>query len=105
MTDTAIEQRDEQVAEAIVSGQSLRSVRREFGLNATELGDVLERLWPVDTQARLQMIKRDVGRIDRLIQVFYEKALAGDVQSGLLTVRIWERLHELLGLARRRSLA
>jgi len=30
--------------------------------------------------------------------VFYEKALAGDVQSGLLTVRIWERLHELLGL-------
>ena len=42
--------------------------------------------------------KRDVGRIDRLIQVFYEKALAGDVQSGLLTVRIWERLHELLGL-------
>jgi len=26
--------------------------------------------------------------LDRLTQVFYEKALAGDVQSGLLTVRI-----------------
>src|SRR5215831_16687829 len=98
MTGTAIEQRDGQVAEAIVSGRSLQVVRKEFGLSVTELGDVLERLWPVDTQARLQMIKRDVGRIDRLIQVFYEKALAGDVQSGLLTVRIWEGLHELLGL-------
>src|SRR5262249_55301164 len=59
---------------------------------------VLEKLWPIDTQARLRIVKRDVGKLDRLTQVFYEKALAGDVQSGLLTVRIWERLHELLGL-------
>jgi hypothetical protein len=98
MTDTVIEQRDEQVAEAIVSGRSLQVVRKEFGLSAAELDIVLEKLWPIDTQARLRIVKRDVGKLDRLTQVFYEKALAGDVQSGLLTVRIWERLHELLGL-------
>jgi hypothetical protein len=99
MTDAAFdEQRDEQVAEAIVSGRSLRAVRKKFGLNQAEIDSVLERLWPVDTEARIRMIKRDVGKLDRLTQVFYEKALAGDVQSGLLTVRIWERLHELLGL-------
>jgi len=44
------------------------------------------------------MIKADLGKIDRLTQIFFEKALAGDVQSGLLTVRIWERKHELLGM-------
>ena len=98
MTDTVIEQRDEQVAEAIVSGRSLQVVRKEFGLSTAELDIVLEKLWPIDTQARLRIVKRDVGKLDRLTQVFYEKALAGDVQSGLLTVRIWERLHELLGL-------
>ena len=98
MTDAVIEQRDEQVAEAIVSGRSLQVVRKEFGLSTAELDIVLEKLWPIDTQARLRIVKRDVGKLDRLTQVFYEKALAGDVQSGLLTVRIWERLHELLGL-------
>src|SRR5215831_15060356 len=97
MTDTA-EQRDEQVAEAITSGRSLQVVRKEFGLSAVEIDAVLEKMWPVNLQARIRMIKRDVGRLDRLVQVFLEKALAGDVQSGLLTVRIYERLHELLGM-------
>jgi hypothetical protein len=44
------------------------------------------------------MIKSDLGKLDRLTQVFYEKALGGCIQSGLLTVRIWERKHELLGM-------
>ena len=92
------EQRDEAIADAIVSGRSLRAVRREFGLSQTEIDAALERLWPIDTQSRLQMIKADLGKIDRLTQIFFEKALAGDVQSGLLTVRIWERKHELLGM-------
>src|SRR5262249_61008282 len=98
MTDTVIEPRDEQVAEAIVSGRSLQVVRKEFGLSTAELDIVLEKLWPIDTQARLRIVKRDVGKLDRLTQVFYEKALAGDVQSGLLTGRIWGRLHALFGL-------
>src|SRR5215472_13567733 len=97
MTDTALE-RDEAVAEAITSGRSLQAVRRELSLSAAELDAALERLWPIDTAARVRVIKRDVGRLDRLTEVFYLKALAGDVPSGLLTVRIWERLHELLGL-------
>src|SRR5262249_34140405 len=91
------DERDEQVAEAIVSGKSLRVVRREFGLSQAEIDSVLERLWPVDTEARIRMIKRDVGRLDRLTQIFYEKALGGCIQSGLLTVRIYERLHSLIG--------
>ena len=100
MTDITIERdeaKDEQVAEAIVSGRSLRAVRKEFGLSQAEIDSVLERLWPVDTEARIRMIKRDVGRLDQLIEKFYEKALGGCIQSGLLTVRVYERLHSLIG--------
>jgi len=104
MTDTAIgtaigqEQRDEAIAEALTAGRSLRAVRKEFGISTAELDGALERLWPIDAVARLRMIKSDLGKLDRLTQVFYEKALAGCIQSGLLAVRIWERKHELLGM-------
>ena len=96
--DTALAERDERVAEALESGRSLRMVRREFSLTQSDLDAALERLWPVDNQARLRMIKGDLGRLDKLAQVFFEKALGGDVQSGAVAVKIWERKHALLGL-------
>src|SRR5262249_26028143 len=92
------EQRDEAIADAIVSGRSLRAVRREFGLSQAEIDAALERLWPIDTASRLQMIKADLGQITRLTQVFFEKGRAGDTQSCLCAVRLWERKHELLGM-------
>ena len=100
MTDTTIEHdeaKDEQVAEAIINGRSLQAVRKEFSLSEGELDAVLERLWPVSTSARIRMIKRDIGRLDRLIEKCYERALGGCIQSGLLAVRIYERLHSLVG--------
>jgi len=39
-----------------------------------------------------------VGQITRLTQVFVEKGLAGDTQSCLCAVRLFERKHELLGM-------
>ena len=92
------EQRDEAIADAIVSGRSLRSVRKEFRLTEAEIDAALERLWPIDTASRLQMIKADLGQITRLTQVFFEKGLAGDTQSCLCAVRLWKRKHELLGM-------
>jgi hypothetical protein len=99
MSDTAaIGERDEAVAEAITSGRSLRLVRKEFSLTEAELDAVLERLWPVSTEARIRMIKHDVGCLQRLIEKFYEKALGGDVNSATLVVKAWERKAALLGL-------
>lgn len=98
MTDAAIEERNEQVAEAITSGRSLRLVRKEFSLTETELDAILERLWPLSTEARIRRIKHDVACLQRLIEKFFEKALAGDVNSGVLCVRAWERKAALLGL-------
>ena len=98
MTDTAIEPRDEQVAEALVAGRSVRAVQKQFGLTTAELDAALDRLWPIDTAARLRTIKTDLGQLNQLTQVFYEKALAGDVPAGTVTVKLWERKHQLLGL-------
>jgi len=99
MSDTAaIEERDEAVAEAITNGRSLQLVRKEFSLTEAELDAVLERLWPVSTEARIRMIKHDVGCLQRLIEKFYEKALGGDVNSATLVVKAWERKAALLGL-------
>ena len=101
MTDaTAIEQRDEQIVEALVAGRSVRVIQREFSLTVVELDQALERCFPLDTAARLRTIRGDLSRLDRLIEKFYLKAIAGDgdVHSGMLTVKAWERKAELLGL-------
>ena len=98
VTDTAIEQRDELIAEALVAGRSIRAVRKEFGLSTAELDGVLERLYPIDTAARLRMIKGELGKLDRLLEVFYAKGLQGDPISAGVAVKIWERKHDLAGL-------
>jgi len=98
MTETEIEQRDELVAEAITSGRSLRAVRKEFGLSVAELDAALERCWPIDLAARLRMIRTDGGKLDRMIEVFFQKAIAGDVNSATLVVKALERKAELFAL-------
>jgi hypothetical protein len=101
MTDAvAIEQRDDAIVGALVAGRSVRVVQREFGLTVVELDQALERCFPLDTAARLRTIRGDLSRLDRLIEKFYLKAMAGDgdVNSAALVVKAWERKAELLGL-------
>jgi hypothetical protein len=98
MTDATVIDRDDAVAEAITSGRSLRLVRKEFALTEAELDAILERLWPLSTEARLRTIKHDIACLQRLIEKFLEKAMAGDVNSGVLCVRAWERKAAMLGL-------
>src|SRR5262249_18710435 len=101
MTDAAaIGQRDEAVVQALVAGRSVRVVRREFSLTVNELDQALERCFPLDTSARLRQIRGDLSKLERLIEKFYLKALAGDgdVNSAILVVKAWERKAALLGL-------
>ena len=100
MTGTAVVEQDEAIVEALVAGRSVRVVQREFSLTVTELDQALERCFPLDTAARLRTIRSDLSRLDRLIEKFYLKALAGngDVDSATLVVRAWERKSALLGL-------
>ena len=61
MTDTALEERDEAIAEALVAGRSVRSVRKEFNLTLDEIDAIIARTWPVDNRARVRMIMTDLG--------------------------------------------
>ena len=96
----AVERRDEQIVEALTAGRSVRVIQREFSLTVVELDQALERCFPLDTAARLRTIRADLGKLDRLIEKFYLKAIAGDgdVNSAALVVKAWERKTELLGL-------
>jgi hypothetical protein len=83
MTDAAIETRDvtEQVATAISAGRSLRLIKRDFSLTETELDQVLEKLWPVSNDARIRMVKHDLGRLERIIEMLFEKSVAGNIDA------------------------
>jgi hypothetical protein len=108
MTDTAIEQRDEAnlpeqreeaVVRALLSGRTVRSVRKEFNLTLDEIDAIIARTWPVDGRARVRMIMMDCGKLDRLIAEFYRRAIAqGDVAAGTLAVKAMERKHQLTGV-------
>src|SRR5215813_2526928 len=108
MTDTAIaqrddvelpEQREDAVITALLSGRTIRSVRREFGLSLDEIDSIIARTWPVDGRARVRMVMQDLGKLDQLIAVFYRKAIAqGDVPAGTLAVKALERKHQLTGV-------
>jgi hypothetical protein len=98
MTDTAVIERDEAVAEAISSGRSLRLIRKDFSLSERELDGILEKLWPLSTEARIRTIKHDVACLQRLIETLYEKGLNGDVNAAVACIRAFERKATMLGL-------
>jgi hypothetical protein len=107
MTDaTAIEQREEQREEAVItallSGRTVRSVRKEFGLSLDELDVLVARTWPVDGRARVRMIMMDCGKLDRLIAEFYRRALlsqdATAAAFATVAIKAMERKHQLTGV-------
>jgi hypothetical protein len=100
MTDAAIETRDvtEQVATAISAGRSLRLIKRDFSLTETELDQVLEKLWPVSNDARIRMVKHDLGRLERIIEMLFEKSVAGNIDAAGTLIKALDRKSQLLGL-------
>jgi len=101
MTDTAVEGRGaavEAAEAAIADGRSLRLVRRDFSLTDAELSDILEKLCPLSTEARIRTIKHDATCLQRLIEKLYEKGLNGDTNAAVACIRAWERKAALLGL-------
>src|SRR5262249_2522751 len=108
MTDTALEQRaeadlpeerEEAVITALLSGRTVRAVRKEFNLTLDEIDAIILRTWPVDSRARLRMIMTDLGKLDRLIAEFYKRALlthdATSAAFATVAVKAMERKHQL----------
>lgn len=97
MTDTEVETRDDLVLEALASGQSLRKVRRQFALSEREFDSLLERLYPLSTEARLRTIRGDLALLNRIIETLFQKAVAGDINAATAAIRGLERKAFMLG--------
>jgi len=111
MTDTAIEQheadlpdeqREDAVIAALLSGRTVNAVKRQFNLTLDEIDAIAARTWPVDPRARVRMIMMDVGKLDRLIATFFQRALVThDVTSAAfatVAIKAMERKHQLTGV-------
>jgi len=91
--------RDEEIFNARVAGQSMRRIAYEHRMDVAEVQSIIERYTPMmDARARAIAFGIELERLDRLTQTFYEKAQCGDVQAGMLCLRIGERRAALLGL-------
>jgi hypothetical protein len=111
VTDTALEereadlpeQREEAVVTALLSGRTVRSVRKEFNLTLDEIDAIIARTWPVDNRARVRMIMMDLGLLDRLIAEFYQRALgshdATSAAFATVAIKAMERKHDLTGMS------
>lgn len=111
MTDTtAIEQREAGLPEerenavviALLSGRSIASVRAEFSLTIDQIDAIILRTWPLDSRARVRMIARDLGLLDKLISEFYKRALlthdATSAAFATVAIKAQERKASLCGL-------
>src|SRR5262249_19050483 len=92
--------RDESIVEARITGTSTRALAKLHKCSTTDVEAALDRTldYEVDNKMRLRAVKLAAARLDSLRRPFFEKALKGDTQAGLLCVKIEERLALLFGL-------
>ena len=101
MTDpTSDDVRDDFILQERLSGKSARAISKQLRCTVGEVDAALDRVLPkLDNAARLRHISHDLNRLDRLLEVFYKRAIEDvDTQAGLLCVKILERKATMLGL-------
>jgi hypothetical protein len=92
--------RDEQMFQARLSGQSVRSIARQFRVSEAQVQATVARLCtPVNVQMRVHTLQLELERLDQLEAVFYARATnEGDPQSAVICVKIAERRAAYLGI-------
>jgi hypothetical protein len=91
--------RDEQVYQARVRGQSVRQIAWAYRLSTSEVEKIIDRLAPrLDVVARAQAAAIEVERLNALHAVFYNDALEGKPQAAMVCLKIGEHIRGLLGL-------
>jgi hypothetical protein len=92
--------RDESIVEARITGTSSRALAKLHRCTSCEVEEAIDwRLdYEVDNRMRLRAVKLSAARLDALRVPFFEKAMKGDAQAGLLCVKIEERRALLFGL-------
>src|SRR5262245_61642989 len=91
----------EEIIEARVRGESVRSIAKRLGCTVTDINDVLDHFatQTISAKLRTHTLALELERLDSLQQVFERQAKAGDVASAHLVTKLIERRCILLGLA------
>src|SRR4051794_14761087 len=89
MSDEDVEDR---VWAARLHGASVRSICKTFALTPTQVHAIcLQRSPEIDHQRRRRELSLELDRLDQLQRTFFSRAVAGDIPSALLCLRISER--------------
>ena len=89
----ASEMSDDEIIQQRINGSSVRAIARTHGCAVTEVNAVMDRFADatVDDKTRKHSLAVELARLDQLQKTFYAQALDGDVASGALCVREWDR--------------
>jgi hypothetical protein len=91
-------EQDDGLLDQRLRGHNSRSIAKRFRCDVADVDAAVDRLPEIDNVFRVRSLKLELERLDRLLQPFYEKALAGDYNAGMLAVKISERRCALLGI-------
>ena len=82
-----------------VAGVSERQLARDYGLTGKQVRKLIDQHLPtINRELAKRLLGLDLERLDALLKVFYEKAMAGDPVSAGLCLKILERRSVYLGL-------
>ena len=91
---------DDEVIRQRISGRSARAIAKAHATTVAEVNKALDRFTEttIDDKIRKHTLALELARLDELQEVFYARALEGDVQCGALCTKIIERRCTMLGL-------
>jgi hypothetical protein len=94
------EARDQQLFQARLNGLTDYATAKRFGVKVSEVRRAVERLAPkVDNRLRMRELAVELGRLDKLGEVFLEVALTEkDPQAAAICLKVSERKSSMLGL-------
>src|SRR5262245_42010046 len=90
----------EDIVQARIRGESVRSIAKRLSCTLAEVHKVLDRFaeTTIDEKTRKHTLALELARLDELQETFYARALEGDVACGALITKIIERRCTMLGL-------
>jgi hypothetical protein len=91
--DTIIRQR--------IAGRAVRDIAKSQRVDVRAVNEAIDRFADsvITDKTRKHSLALELARLDELQEVFYQRALEGDVQCGALVTKIIERRCVMLGLS------
>ena len=87
-------ERDEAITQARISGTSSRAIAKRYDCTSREVEEAIDRRfdYELDDKMRLRSVKLDLARIERLFEIFFDRAVKDkDVSAGTLCCKLLER--------------